>query len=167
MKVFKKLSLAVVAALSISVFNGSAKAADIVDTAAAKPEFSILVKMIKQAGLVETLKGKGPFTVFAPTDEAFKKWPKAELDLFLNPKKKVHLVRLLKTHVVPGIVMSKDLAGKKTEAKNADGTMVMVDAMKDVMVEKGKVVMADIKADNGIIHVIDTPILPKAYRGSF
>ena len=167
MKIISKFAAGCVAVLALSLNLSTAKAADIVDTAASKPEFSILVKMIKQAGLEETLRGKGPFTVFAPTDEAFKKWPKAELDLFLNPAKKQHLVRLLKTHVVPGTVMSSDLAGKKTEAKNADGTMVMVDAMKDVMVEKGKVVMADIKADNGIIHVIDTPILPKAYRGSF
>ena len=159
--------LAVAVALPLALAAVPAKAADIVDTAAANPEFSTLVKMIKAAGLVDTLKGEGPFTVFAPTDAAFAKWPKEEVDLFLNPAKKEHLVRLLKYHVVPGKVMSGDLSGKKTDAKTVEGTMVMVDAMKDVMVNGAKVVKPDIVADNGVIHVIDTPLRPEVYRGSF
>ncbi len=144
-----------------------AQAADIVETAAANPDFTILVKMINAAGLAETLKGPGPFTVFAPSDAAFAKWPKKEVELFLNPAKKEHLVRLLKHHVVPGKVMAADLKGKKTDAKTVEGTMVKVDAMGDVMVDGNKVVKADIVADNGVIHVIDTPLLPEKYRGSF
>lgn len=159
--------LAAAFALPLALAAIPAKAADIVDTAAANPDFSILVKMIKAAGLEETLKGEGPFTVFAPTDAAFAKWPKKEVDLFLNPEKKKHLVRLLKYHVVPGKVMSGDLAGKKADTKTVEGTMVMVDAMKGVMVNGTKVVKADIVADNGVIHVIDTPLRPEVYRGSF
>lgn len=85
----------------------------------------------------------------------------------LEPAKKEHLVRLLKHHVVSGKIMSGELAGKKADTKTLEGTMVMVDAMSGVMVDGKKVVKADIVADNGIIHVIDTPLLPKVYRGSF
>ncbi len=164
MKRIKTILVASTLALSLSA---TAKAADIVDTVAAKPEFSILAKMIKQADLGATLKGKGPFTVFAPTDEAFKKWPEGELALFLNPAKKKHLVRLLKTHVISGAVASSDLAGKTTDAKNVEGTVLKVDGTDGVKIEKSKVTQADIKVDNGVIHVIDVPLLPKAYRGSF
>ena len=161
----KILAAAIAAPLGFAA--APAQAADIVDTAAANPDFTILVKMINAAGLADTLKGPGPFTVFAPTDAAFAKWPKKEVDLFLNPAKKEHLVRLLKHHVVPGKVMSSDLKGKKTDAKTVEGTMVMVDATGPVMVDGKKVVKADIVADNGVIHVIDTPLLPEKYRGSF
>lgn len=159
-------TLLMASALAVSL-TASAKAADIIDTVAAKPEFSILAKMIEQAGLTETLKGEGPFTVFAPTDAAFKTWPENELALFLNPAKKKHLVRLLKTHVVSGAIASGDLAGKTTDAKNAEGTILKVDATDGVKIEKSTVTQADIKVDNGVIHVIDAPIMPKAYRGSF
>jgi len=159
-------TLVATSALAFSL-STAAQAADLVETVAAKPEFSILAKMIKQAGLASTLKGEGPFTVFAPTDEAFKKWPKNELALILNPAKKKHLVRLLKTHVIPGAVLSSDLAGKTTEAKNAEGTILKVDGTDGVKVGKSTVTQADIKVDNGVVHVIDAPLLPKAYRGSF
>lgn len=159
--------MAAVAALAVYLAPVSAKAGDIVETATKAGDFTTLVKMIKAAGLVDTLKGSGPFTVFAPTDAAFAKWPKKEVDLFLNPKKKEHLVRLLKLHVVPGKVMSADLAGKKTDAKAASGGTLMIDATKGVMVNGASVKKADIVADNGIIHVIDTPLLPEKYRGSF
>ena len=115
----------------------------------------------------ETLNGKGPFTLFAPSDAAFAKWPKKEVDLFLNPAKKEHLVRLVKYHIVPGKVMSSDLSGKKTDTKTVEGTMMMIDAMSGVMVNGTKVAKADIIADNGVIHMIDKPLRPEVYRGSF
>lgn len=158
---------AAVGAVMIAFSPVPGKAGDIVETATKAGNFTTLVKMIEAAGLADTLKGPGPFTVFAPTDEAFAKWPKEEVALFLNPAKKEHLVRLLKHHVVSGKIMSGELAGKKADTKTLEGTMVMVDAMSGVMVDGKKVVKADIVADNGIIHVIDTPLLPKVYRGSF
>ncbi|MEL7544011.1 MAG: fasciclin domain-containing protein [Pseudomonadota bacterium] len=164
MKVLKTAALA--AALAVSM-GTAAKAADIVDTVLAKPEFSTLAKMVKQAGLVETLKGDGPFTVFAPTNDAFKKWPENEVALFLKAGKEKHLVRLLKTHVVPGAVLSTDVAGKTTEAKNVEGKLLKVDGTDGVKVDGATVTQADIKVDNGVIHVIDSPLKPEAYRGSF
>ncbi len=162
---YKFLAAAVIIPLGFA--SAPAQAADIIETAAVNPDFTILVRMINAAGLADTLKGPGPFTIFAPSDAAFAKWPKKEVDLFLNPAKKEHLVRLLQHHVVPGKVMSADLKGKKTDAKTVEGTMVMVDATGDVMVDGKKVVKADIIADNGVIHVIDAPLLPEKYRGSF
>ncbi|MEL6372415.1 MAG: fasciclin domain-containing protein [Pseudomonadota bacterium] len=164
---FKKTVLGLATAVALAASSMSAQAADIVDTAAKNGNFTTLVKMIKAAGLVDTLKGKGPFTVFAPTDAAFKKWPEKELALFLNPAKKKHLVALLKLHVVPGKVMAADVAGKKVKAKTVEGGEITVDAMKAVMVNGSKVTQTDIVADNGIIHVIDTPLVPKQYRGSW
>lgn len=160
-------AIAVAGALALMLVPSSGKAADIVDTAAKAGNFTTLVKMIEAAGLKETLKGPGPFTVFAPTDAAFAKWPKKEVDLFLNPEKKKHLVRLLKHHVVPGKIKAAAIDGKKTDAKTLEGTTVNVDAMSGVMIDGTKVVKTDIVADNGVIHVIDTPLLPKVYRGSF
>ncbi len=159
--------LAAALALPFALAAVPAKAGDIVHTAAANPEFSIFVKMIKAAGMEGTLSGSGPFTVFAPSDAAFAKWPKKEVDLFLNPAKKEHLVRLLKYHIVPGKIMSADLSGKKSEPKTVEGTMMMIDAMSGVMVNGTKVVKADIAADNGVIHMIDKPLRPEVYRGSF
>ncbi|MEL6289149.1 MAG: fasciclin domain-containing protein [Pseudomonadota bacterium] len=164
MKSIKSLALAGALALSTAT---TASAADIVDTVLAKPEFSTLAKMVKQAGLVETLKSEGPFTVFAPTNEAFKAWPQKEVDLFLKAGKEKHLVRLLKTHVVPGAVTSSDLAGKTVDAKTAEGTTIKVDGTDGVKIGNSKVTQADIKVDNGVIHVIDAPLKPEAYRGSF
>lgn len=163
----RRSAMAAGALLAVTLTPLSAKAADIVDTAKGAGDFTILVKMIKAAGLVDTLKGAGPFTVFAPSDAAFAKWPKKEVDLFLNPAKKEHLVRLLKLHVVEGKVMSGDLAGKKTDTKAVSGGTLMIDATKGVMVNGASVKKTDIVADNGIIHVIDTPLLPEKYRGSF
>ena len=113
---------AVALALSMSV----AKAADIVDTASAAGSFKTLVTAVKAAGLVDTLKGKGPFTVFAPTDEAFAKLPNGALDNLLKPENKKQLVAILTYHVVPGKVMSKDLAGQKTMAKSVEGIEIAV-----------------------------------------
>jgi uncharacterized surface protein with fasciclin (FAS1) repeats len=135
---------------------------DIVDTAVKAGQFNTLAAALKAAGLVDTLKGPGPFTVFAPTDEAFKKLPAGTVESLLKPENKDKLVGILTYHVVAGKVMSSALAGKVTDAKTVQGQSVKVDATKgSVMVDNAKVVTADIAADNGVIHVIDAVILPK------
>jgi uncharacterized surface protein with fasciclin (FAS1) repeats len=155
MKTFTAAALAL--ALSMSV----AKAADIVDTAIAAGSFTTLVTAVKAAGLVDTLKGAGPFTVFAPNDAAFAKLPAGTVESLLKPENKARLVAILTYHVVPGKVMSKDIAGKKMMVKAVEGTQVSVDATNGVSVDNAKVVKADIGASNGVIHVIDTVIIPK------
>jgi uncharacterized surface protein with fasciclin (FAS1) repeats len=133
---------------------------DIVDTAVAAGSFKTLATALKAAGLVETLKGKGPFTVFAPTDEAFAKLPAGTLDNLLKPENKEKLKGILTYHVVPGKVMAKDVV-KIKEAKTVNGKMLTV-TVKDgkVMVDKAHVVQTDIGATNGVIHVIDAVVLP-------
>lgn len=149
---------AVALALSFSV----AKAADIVETAVAAGSFNTLVTAVKAADLVDTLKGPGPFTVFAPTDEAFAKLPGGTVENLLKPENKRQLVAILSYHVVPGKVMSsKDLLGKKTMAKTVEGTQISIHATDGVRVNNAKVVKADIEASNGVIHVIDTVMIPK------
>ena len=141
--------------------SGSVKM-DIVDTAVKAGSFNTLVAAVKAAGLVETLKGEGPFTVFAPTDAAFKKLPKGTVEDLLKPENKAKLAAILTYHVVPGKVMSKDIAGKKLEAKTVQGQKVAVDATSGVEIDNAKVIQADIATSNGVIHVIDTVILPKS-----
>ena len=138
----------------------AAAKADIVDTAVAADDFNTLVAAVKAAGLVETLKGDGPFTVFAPTDAAFAALPPGTVETLLKPENKDKLVAVLTYHVVPGKVMSKDLAGKKLKAKTVQGSSVSIDATSGVMVDGANVVAADIGASNGVIHVIDKVILP-------
>jgi uncharacterized surface protein with fasciclin (FAS1) repeats len=135
---------------------------DIVDTAVGAGKFTTLVAAVKAAGLVETLKGEGPFTVFAPTDDAFKALPAGTLDDLLKPENKDKLVAILTYHVVPGKVLSGDLKGKKTEAKTVQGTAVNIDATAGVKVNGANVIQADIMATNGVIHVIDAVILPQS-----
>ena len=137
-----------------------AQTKDIVDTAVGAGKFNTLVAAVKAAGLVETLKGTGPFTVFAPTDEAFGKLPKGTVEDLLKPENKAKLVSILTYHVVSGKVMSKDLAGKTMKAKSVQGAEISIDATKDVMIDKAKVVTADIETSNGVIHIIDAVILP-------
>ena len=137
-----------------------AQTKDIVDTAVGAGKFNTLVAAVKAAGLVETLKGAGPFTVFAPTDEAFGKLPKGTVEDLLKPENKAKLVSILTYHVVSGKVMSKDLAGKTMKAKSVQGAEISIDATKDVMIDKAKVVTADIETSNGVIHIIDAVILP-------
>lgn len=134
---------------------------DIVDTAVSADQFNTLVAAVTAAGLVETLKGEGPFTVFAPTDEAFAKLPAGTVENLLKPENKDQLVAVLTYHVVPGKVMSSDIAGKKTEVKTVQGSDIMVDATSGVMVNNAKVIQADIMTSNGVIHVIDTVLLPQ------
>ena len=151
---------AVAIALSLSAAN-AAERADIVQTAVSNGSFNTLVTAVKAAGLVDTLKGPGPFTVFAPTDDAFAKLPSGTLQNLLKPENKKQLVAILTYHVVPGKVMSKDIAGKRTEAKSVEGDSVSIDATNGVKVDNAKVVKADVEASNGVIHVIDTVIMPK------
>ena len=131
---------------------------DIVDTAVAAGNFKTLATALQAAGLVDTLKGKGPFTVFAPTDEAFAKIPKADLDALIKDKSK--LTRVLTYHVVAGKVMAKDVA-KLSQAKTVEGQSVRFDTSSGVKVDGASVVKADIQCSNGVIHVIDSVILPR------
>jgi len=143
--------------LSCSLFI-SAQAKDIVDTAVSAGSFKTLATALGAAGLIETLKGKGPFTVFAPTDEAFAKIPKADLDALL--KNKVKLTAVLTYHVVSGKVMAADV--KAGQVKTVQGSSMTVSTgYGTVSVDNAKVVKTDIVADNGVIHVIDTVIMPK------
>ena len=136
------------------------KKADIVDTAVQAGSFNTLVAAVKAAGLVETLKGDGPFTVFAPTDEAFKKLPAGTLESLLKPENKAKLQAILTYHVVPGKVMAADVV-KLTTAKTVQGGKVSI-AVGDsgVTVDGANVVKTDIETSNGVIHVIDAVILP-------
>ena len=145
------------AAAVIALASLSAQAADIVDTAVAAGNFKTLVTALNAAGLVDTLKGPGPFTVFAPTDEAFAKIPKADLDKLLANKAKLKSV--LTYHVVPGKVMSTDI--KPGKVKSVQGAQLTIRTAGGVMVDKAKVVAADVAADNGVIHAIDTVLMPK------
>lgn len=143
-----------IAALAFAA--ASAQAKDIVDTAVAAGQFNTLATALQKAGLVDTLKGKGPFTVFAPTDEAFAKVPKAQLDALLADKEK--LAAVLTYHVVPGKVMAKDV--KAGEVKTVQGSTLTVSTAGGVKVDNANVIKTDIAADNGVIHVIDAVVLP-------
>lgn len=134
----------------------------VVENAVEAKTFNTLVAAVKAAGLVEVLSGEGPFTVFAPTDEAFAKLPKGTVEDLLKPENKDKLVSILKYHVVPGKVMAKTVVGLK-QAKTVQGTPVKI-SVKDgtVMVDNAKVVKTDINSSNGVIHVIDSVILPKS-----
>lgn len=139
---------------------GSAAMQDVVDTAVAAGDFKTLVTAVKAAGLVDTLKGAGPFTVFAPTDAAFAKVPKAQLDALLADR--AALTKLLTYHVVSGKVMAADIKGKNlTTAKTVQGGSLKIDASQGVKVDDARVVKADVQASNGVIHAIDTVMMPK------
>ncbi len=131
---------------------------DIVETAVSAGSFTTLVTALKSAGLVDALKGEGPFTVFAPTDEAFAKLPKGTVEALLNDKEK--LTKILTYHVVSGKVMAKDVV-KLSEAKTLQGGKLWIDTSNGVKVNDATVVKTDIAASNGVIHVIDTVLLPK------
>ena len=145
------------AAAIIALASLSAQAADIVDTAVSAGNFKTLVTALKAAGLVDTLKGPGPFTVFAPTDAAFAKIPKADLDELLANKAKLKSV--LTYHVVSGKIMSADVkAGKVETVQGSDLTIVTKGG---ALIDNAKLVVADVAADNGVIHAIDTVLMPK------
>jgi uncharacterized surface protein with fasciclin (FAS1) repeats len=161
MKRIREVMLATAVAVAMGVGTVAAKAADIVDTAASAGDFKTLVAAIEAAGLVETLKGKGPFTVFAPTDAAFAKLPAGTLEDLLKPENKDKLTAILTYHVVAGKIMSADIAGKTEMVESVEGDKLTVDAMKGVKIDNATVTSADIEASNGVIHVIDTVLLPK------
>jgi uncharacterized surface protein with fasciclin (FAS1) repeats len=145
-------------AIALTVGTATATfAADIVDTAVKAGNFKTLVAAVQAAGLVDTLKGPGPFTVFAPTDAAFAKIPKAQLDALL--KDKAALTKVLTYHVVPGKVMAADV--KAGKVKTVQGSEFTVSTSGGVMVDNAKVVATDVAADNGVIHAIDSVIMPK------
>jgi uncharacterized surface protein with fasciclin (FAS1) repeats len=150
----KKILIASVMAFGMTL---SVQAKDLVDTAVAAGSFKTLAAALTAAGLVDTLKGKGPFTVFAPTDEAFAKIPKADLDALLKDKAK--LTSVLTYHVVAGTVMAADV--KAGKVKTVQGSELTVSTSMGVSVDNAKVIKTDIVADNGVIHVIDTVIIPK------
>ncbi len=130
---------------------------DIVDTAVKAGSFTTLVAAVKAAGLVETLKGTGPFTVFAPSDEAFAKLPEGTVDSLLKDIPK--LKKILTYHVVSGKVMAADVVKMKS-AKTVEGSEVKIDASSGVKINNSTVVTPDIAADNGVIHIIDTVLMP-------
>ena len=157
---FIKAKLAILAGM-VAVCANSAFAGDIVDTAVAAGTFKTLVAAVKAADLVDTLKGAGPFTVFAPTDEAFAKLPAGTLEELLKPENKAKLASILTYHVVSGKVMAKQ-AMKLSNAKTVNGQeLTLKHGMGALTVDGAKVVKADIACTNGVIHVIDTVVLPK------
>ena len=158
----KLATLAVAAAAAAGLAGAPARAAetDIVETTIAAGQFTTLAAALDGAGLVATLKGPGPFTVFAPTDAAFAKLPAGTVDDLLKPENKAQLTAILTYHVVPGGVMAADVA-QLTEAETVNGKMVKVRADgASVMINDAKVTAADVTASNGVIHVIDSVILP-------
>ncbi|MEQ8194934.1 MAG: fasciclin domain-containing protein [Rhodospirillales bacterium] len=159
---FTSLAAAAMTAVVVVVGGLNARAAekDIVDTAVAAGQFKTLAAALGAAGLVDTLKGPGPLTVFAPTDEAFAKLPEGTVASLLKPENKEQLIAILTYHVVPGKVMAKEVV-KIDEAKTVNGKMLSVKTKDDaVMINDAKVTAADINASNGVIHVIDSVILP-------
>ncbi|HVO15310.1 MAG TPA: fasciclin domain-containing protein [Alphaproteobacteria bacterium] len=157
-----KLAVAAAAAIGLALGSASAQAGgkDIVDTAVSTGTFKTLATALGAAGLIDTLKGQGPFTVFAPTDAAFAKLPAGTVESLLKPENKGQLVAILTYHVVPGAVMASDVV-KLKEVKTVNGAMLTVKTSGNaVMVNDATVTATDIKATNGVIHVVDTVILP-------
>ena len=161
MRKFIRASLATLALASVIALPARAQQKDIVDTAVAAGSFTTLAAALQAAGLVETLKGKGPFTVFAPTDEAFAKLPAGTVDELLKPENREKLRAVLTYHVVPGKVTAAQVT-KLTSAKTVQGSNVTVKTTGGkVMIDNANVVKADVAASNGVIHVIDTVIMPR------
>jgi len=164
MNAFAKQMMAGAAMVALALTMGGtarAQGKDLVDTAAGAGQFKTLAAALQAAGLVETLKGKGPFTVFAPTDAAFAKLPAGTVESLLKPENKAKLTAILTYHVVAGKVMAADVV-KVTSAKTVQGGAVTVNAMGGkVTVDGANVVTTDIAASNGVIHVIDTVMMPK------
>jgi uncharacterized surface protein with fasciclin (FAS1) repeats len=163
MQTVRKLALASVFALPLAVTAMTAAADDIVDTAIAAGSFETLVAAVQAADLVDVLKGEGPFTVFAPTDEAFAALPEGTVESLLLPENKDMLVSILTYHVVPGEVMAKDAEGATVDLETVQGASVTVDGTGETVTVNGaNVITADIATDNGVIHVIDAVIMPPA-----
>jgi uncharacterized surface protein with fasciclin (FAS1) repeats len=151
------------AALGLAALTACAPMAttpDIVDIAASSDQFSTLVAAVQAAGLVDTLKGEGPFTVFAPTNAAFAALPPGTVDNLLKPENRDQLVAILTYHVVPGRVTSDQLAGQRLDVATVQGATVHIDGRNGVRVNRANVTQADILASNGVIHRIDSVLLP-------
>lgn len=168
---FKKTRRLVLTAAALAVIGGCTTIGeapalpkiqpDIVDTAVAAGSFNTLVAAVQAAGLVDTLKGDGPFTVFAPTDEAFSKLPAGTVESLLEPGNKEKLQAILTYHVVAGKVMSADISGKTMDTATVNGQNIAIDATDGVTINGANVVTADVEASNGVIHVLDTVLLPQ------
>ena len=148
-------------ALPFAFLSVNGNALDIVDTAASAGQFNTLVAAVEAADLVSTLKGDGPFTVFAPTDEAFAALPEGTVENLLKPENKDQLISVLTYHVVAGKIMSSDIAGTTAMVESVQGSELDVNATNGVTVDGATVVTADIETDNGVIHVIDRVVLPQ------
>jgi uncharacterized surface protein with fasciclin (FAS1) repeats len=160
-KLMKTIIASLLGLIALSSISLAEDKKDIVDTAVAAGNFKTLVAAVKAAGLVDTLKGKGPFTVFAPTDEAFAKLPAGTVEELLKPENKKKLTDILTYHVLAGKVMAADV--KTMEAKTVQGSSASVKvADGKVTIDKANVVKTDIETSNGVIHVIDAVIIPAA-----
>jgi uncharacterized surface protein with fasciclin (FAS1) repeats len=148
---------AVLVALLVAV---PASARNLIDTARDSGSFKQLLRAVELAGLGAALKGEGPYTIFAPTDEAFYKIPKAALDDLLQPHNKEKLMKVLRHHVLSGLVVSRDFNGKRLEAIPMAGEALLLDARTNPTIGTAKIVRSDLLADNGVIHVIDTVLIP-------
>ena len=147
--------------LPFAFLSVNGNALDIVDTAVSAGQFNTLVAAVEAADLVTTLKGDGPFTVFAPTDEAFAALPEGTVENLLKPENKEQLISVLTYHVVAGKIMSSDIAGTTAMVESVQGSELDVNATNGVTVDGATVVTADIETDNGVIHVIDRVVLPQ------
>jgi uncharacterized surface protein with fasciclin (FAS1) repeats len=156
------LKIAAIAIISFSMLTPTfaQMKSDIVDTAVAAGSFNTLVAAVQAAGLVDTLKSDGPFTVFAPTDAAFAALPAGTVENLLKPENKGTLVKILTYHVLSGKVMSADIAGKTLSPNTVEGSTVDINAVNGVMIDGANVITADIETSNGVIHVIDKVIMP-------
>ena len=157
----RKSLIRTIVASPLALIFASSHALDIVDTAASAGQFNTLVAAVEAADLVTTLKGDGPFTVFAPTDQAFAALPEGTVENLLKPENKDQLVAVLTYHVVSGKIMSSDIAGTATMVESVQGSELDVNATDGVTVDGATVVTADIETDNGVIHVIDRVVLPE------
>lgn len=156
------LGMALAMGMASSAVAGEMMKKDIVDTAVGAGQFNTLVAAVQAAGLVDALKGDGPLTVFAPTDEAFAALPEGTVENLLKPENKDMLVDILTYHVLPGAVMASDVNGKRMGVEMLNGDSATVTGWNDVKIDGATVVSADIEASNGVIHVIDKVILPKS-----
>jgi uncharacterized surface protein with fasciclin (FAS1) repeats len=154
------LALLLTSTLTLPMVQAADKPGNIVAVASGAGSFNTLVAAVKAAGLVETLQGKGPFTVFAPTDSAFAKLPAGTVENLLKPENKEKLVAILTYHVVPGKVMAADVKTMKAKTVNGKELSIKVEGG-SVTVDNAKVIKTDVAASNGVIHVIDTVVLPQ------
>ena len=154
------IALAAASTMATSVFAGGHGPKAIVDTAVAAGNFTTLVAAVQAAGLVDALKGDGPLTVFAPTDDAFAALPEGTVETLFKPENKDQLVNILTYHVLAGKVMAGDIAGKALEVQMLNGATATVDATSGAKIDNANIVTTDIETSNGVIHVIDAVIIP-------